>query len=88
MRVTPHHLVGDRARHVGEVEPAQLLGHAGVEHDLQQQIAQLLAERRRVAGLGGLGDLVGFLDRVGRDGGEALPDVPRASARPDPAAAP
>ena len=33
---------------VGEGEAALLLGHAGVEHDLEKQIAELVAERRGV----------------------------------------
>ena len=73
------HLVGDGRRHVVEAEGAGLLGHVGVEDDLQQQVAEFFLERRHVVALDGVGDLVGLLDRVGRDGREGLLDVPRAA---------
>ncbi len=47
--------------------------------DLQQQVAELFLERRHVVALDGVGDLVGFLDRVRRDGPEGLVDVPGAA---------
>ena len=70
----------DGLDHVAEVEGAGLLGHAGVEHDLQQQVAELVPEVVEVAALDGVGDLVGLLDRVGRDRPERLLEVPRTSA--------
>ena len=68
-------------------ERALLLGHAGVEHDLQQQVAQLVPQVVEIAARDRVGDLVGFLDRVGRDGREVLLQVPRA-ARSSACAAP
>ncbi len=56
-----------------------LAGHLGVVDDLQQQVAQLFLERRQVVALDGVGHLVGFLDRVRRDGPEGLVDVPGAA---------
>ena len=56
------------------------LGHAGVEHDLEQEIAELVLELLEIAARDRVGHLVGFLDRVGRNGGEALLEVPRAAA--------
>jgi hypothetical protein len=47
-----------------------------VVDDLQQQIAQFFLQRRQIVALDGVGDLVGFLDRVWRDGAEGLVDVP------------
>ena len=72
-------LFGDRLDHVAEIERALLLRHAGVEHDLEQQVAQLVAQVGEIAAGDGVGDLVGFLERVGRDGREILLQVPRAA---------
>ena len=80
MRVAPHHLVGDRRGDVVEGEQPGFLGHAGMEHDLKQQIAELVLQRRHVAALDRIGDLIGLLDRVGRDRREILLAVPRAAA--------
>ena len=55
-------LVGDRLDHVAEGERAVLLGHAGVEDDLEQEIAELVAQVGEVAARDRVGDLVGFLD--------------------------
>jgi hypothetical protein len=63
-----------------EVEPALLLRHAGVEDDLEEQIAQLVLEVRHVAARDRVGDLIGLLDRAGGDGGEILLHVPGAAA--------
>ena len=60
-------------------ERALLLGHAGVEHDLQQQVAEFVPQVVEIAALDRVGDLVGFLDGVGRDGREVLLEVPRAA---------
>ena len=88
MRMPPDQLLGDRLHHVAEIERALLLGHAGVEHDLQQQVAQFVAQVVEIAALDRVGDLVGFLDRVGRDGREVLLQVPRAARFPACAAPP
>ena len=66
------HLVGDRGGYVIESEGALLLSHAGVEDDLEQQVAELVLQRRQVVPLAGVCDLIGFLDRVGRDGREII----------------
>jgi hypothetical protein len=78
---TAHHLVDDAPGHVVEGEAAGFLGHARMEHHLEQEIAELVLQRGHVVALDGLGHLVGFLDGVGRDGAEALLDVPGAAAR-------
>ena len=57
-----------------------LLGHARVEDDLQQQVAELVAQVFRVAALDGVGDLVGFLDRVRGDRREGLFEIPGTAA--------
>jgi hypothetical protein len=80
VRVAAHHLVVDRLGDRGEVERALFLGHARVEHHLQQQVAEFLLQVGEVAALDRVGDLVGLLDGVGGDGGEGLLQVPRAAA--------
>ena len=65
--------------HVVEIEQPRLLGHAGVKDRLEQQIAQLALQLGPILPLDRVGDLVGFLDRVGGDGGEALFHVPWAA---------
>ena len=79
MRMAADHLVGDRLDDVAESEFAGLLRHLRVIDDLQQQVAELLAQIVQVAARDRVGDLVGFLDRVGRDGRKVLLDVPGAA---------
>jgi hypothetical protein len=79
MRMAGDHLVDQAARDVVEGEGATFLGHAGMEDHLEQQVAEFLAQVAHVAARDRVRDLVGFLDRVGRDGREVLRDVPRAS---------
>jgi hypothetical protein len=43
-----------------------------MEHHLQQQVAQFVAQFIHVAVLNGVGDLVSLLDGVWGDGGEVL----------------
>jgi hypothetical protein len=50
-----------------------------VVDDLQQKIAQLFLERRKVVALDGVGHLVGLFDGIRRDGAEGLVDVPRTA---------
>ena len=65
--------------HVAEIEGALFLGHAGVEDDLEQQIAEFVLEIVQVAARDGVGHLIGFLERIGRDGAEVLFEVPGAA---------
>ena len=80
VRVAPDHLGGDACGHRVEVEPPGLLRHLRVVDHLQQQVAELALELVQVAPRDRVRDLVGLLDRVGRDGREALLEVPRAAA--------
>ena len=75
-----------RADHVVEREMAGFLGHLRMEHDLELEIAELVGERVHVVARDRVGDLIGFLDRVGRDGREGLDAVPFAAAARDRAA--
>ncbi len=79
VRMPPHHLVGDQAGDGGEVEAVLRLAQAGVVDDLEQQVAELVRKGRPVAAGDGVGDLIGFLYRVGRDGVEGLRLIPGAA---------
>ena len=79
VRVAADHLRRDRLDDVAEGERAGLLGHARVIDDLQQEIAELVLEVGEIAARDRVGDLVGLLDRVGRDRRERLLEVPRAA---------
>ena len=76
MRMPLDHLVGDAIRHMVEVEPALLGTHLRVVDHLQQQVAELARQVRPVFAPDRVRDLVGLLDRVGRDRGKGLLDVP------------
>ncbi len=86
MRMAADHLVGHGLHHIAEIEQPGFLGHAGVEHDLEQQIAQFAGQRLHVVVGDGAGDFVSFLDGVRRDGREKSGRGPRDN-RPAPAAA-
>ena len=79
VRVPSDHLAGDRLDDVAEVEDLLLLGNAGMEDDLQEEVAEFLAEVGQIATLDRVGDLVGLFQRVGLYGFEGLPDVPRTA---------
>jgi hypothetical protein len=66
--------IGDR----GEVTGAALLEKQGQEHDLEQEVAELIDELGVVALTCRLGDLVRLLDRVRDDRALVLLAVPRA----------
>ena len=79
----PDQLLDERAGDGVDVERlgGVLLGHPGVEDDLEQHVTELLAEVGAVAALDGLGHLVGLLDEVRREGLVGLLGVPGAAAR-------
>ena len=79
MRMPRDHLVGDRVGDIIEGEQSGLGRHLGVIDRLQQKIPQLALQLVPGLALDRVGDLVGLLDRVGRDGGEILFDVPGAA---------
>ena len=80
VRMAADQLFGDRLHDVAEIEQAFLGRHLGVKHRLQQQIAEFLAQIVEIVALDGVGDLVGFLDRVVADRREILLEVPGAAA--------
>ena len=74
--MAPHQLFGDGLHDVAEVESVLLLRHAGMEDDLQQQIAELVAQIGEVVARDGVGHLIGLFERVRRNGREVLLEVP------------
>ena len=79
MRMPPDHLARDRVGHIAEVEARILRGHLRVINHLEQEIAELVLERVEIVARDRVGNLISLFDGVGRDGGEALLDVPRAA---------
>jgi hypothetical protein len=77
--VASGHLLADAGDDVAVVECAGLFRHAGVEDDLEQEVAQLVAEAVEIVALDRVGDLEGLLHRVGGDASEVLPHVPGAA---------
>ncbi len=77
VRMAVDELVVHAARHVGQVELPGLVGQAGVEDDLEQQVPQLLLQVR--VGLG-----VGVIGREPSGLGQPRPARrgPRSSPRP------
>lgn len=80
VRVAALHLVADRTGHVGKAERTLLTGHLRMEHNLQQQIAQLVLQVDQITAVDRVGYFVGFLDGVRRDAGKILLQVPGAAA--------
>ena len=79
MRVPADHLARDRLDDVAEIEGALFLRHARMEDDLQEQVAEFVAEIGKIAALDRVGHLIGLFERIGLDRLECLPDVPRAA---------
>ncbi len=80
VRMTPHELFGETLDDVGKVEGPLLLRHAGMEDDLEQEIAQFIAQVVEIAARNGVGDLVSLLDGVRRDRFKGLLQVPGATS--------
>ena len=79
MRMAANHLGGDGLDHVAELEQAGFSRHLGVIDGLEEEVAELVLEVVHVTAGDGIGHLVGFFDRVRRDGREVLLDVPGAA---------
>ena len=65
--VAAFHLVADAVDHVLEREMSGFFSHLRMEDDLELQITKFVGESVHVVASDGVGDLVSFLDRVGRD---------------------
>jgi hypothetical protein len=79
MRMAAQQLFGDRLDHAAKVERALLLRHAGVERDLEQEVAKLFTQVVEIVAGDGVRDFIGLFKRIGRDGREVLLEVPRAA---------
>src|SRR5581483_3098711 len=79
VRMPPHKLFRDCLHHVAEAEAALFLSQARVVHDLQQQVAEFLAQVLEIAALNRIGNLVGLLDGVARNAAEVLLQIPGAA---------
>ena len=81
MRMPPHQLAVQMIQHVGDREMAFVGRHLRIKQHLQQQIAQLLGQMRKVAPLNGVENLVGLFQRVFANGVERSARGPRGSRR-------
>jgi hypothetical protein len=79
MRMAADQLRGDRLDYAAEIELLRLLRHPGVKHDLQQEIAKLVAQVGKIATLDGVRNLIGLFDGVRGNGGEVLLQIPRTT---------
>src|SRR3954447_8321936 len=79
MGVAPDELFAERLHDIGKVERALLLSQTGMKNDLKEKVPKLFAQIHEVAACDGVGDLVGLLDCIGRDGREILFEVPRTT---------
>ena len=80
VRVAADELLGAVIGHLGEIARAALLEQQGEEVDLEEDVAELVEQLRVVAPVGGVGQLVGLLDRVRDDRALVLLPVPGALA--------
>ena len=79
MGVAVDQLFTDAVHHVVKAKGAGLPGHRGVEHHLEQDIAQLLLQIVHVHAVDGVGGLIGLLQHIGADGLMGLGPVPGAA---------
>ena len=80
MRMPSDHLAGNRLDHVAEGERVLFLRHPGMEHHLQQEVAEFVTQIIEIATCNGVDDFVGFLDGVGSNGREILFEIPGTAA--------
>jgi hypothetical protein len=79
VRVTANHLGGDPLDDVARREGAVFAGELRQEHDLEEEIAQLFAQRGKVGAVERVHDLVALLDQEPPQRRVGLLAVPRAS---------
>jgi hypothetical protein len=84
VRVPAHELRVDCPGNLLEIAVALLLEEQGQEIDLEEQVAELVEQLRRIVTRSRVGDLVGLLHGVGDDRPRRLLAIPRAVA-PQPA---
>src|SRR5688572_31012626 len=76
-----HELLTGRARDSREVERARFARELRVDHDVEQEIAELLAQRRGIAGVDGVHRLVDLFEQERAKAGMGLLAVPGAALR-------
>ena len=79
MGVARQHLVRNSTRHIVKPEQPRLFRHLGVKHHLQQQIAQLGGQFFPSLPFDRISHFMRLFNRIGRDGGEGLFNIPRAA---------
>src|SRR2546422_8759414 len=77
--MAPPHLLLKRPRHGLRVQLVPLLSDHDLEREVEQQIAQLVAQLGRLAAAQGLIELERFLDQIRAKGVAGLGMVPRAA---------
>jgi len=85
VRVPRDQLVVNASHHVFDIEIARLRCKLGVKHYLQKQVAELLAQRLRVAAVYRLQHLVGLFQQTRAKGPMVLlpvPGTPRRTPQP------
>jgi len=82
MGMAAYHLLGNGGGDGGKVEFVPFRRHLGIEHDLKQQIAQLILERGEIAGLDRFHHFIRLFQGMRSDGGEVLFEIPRAAIVP------
>ena len=84
VRMPPDELGVHDPRHLLEVALTLLLEEQRQEVDLEEQVAELVEQLRRISRIGGVRDLVGLLDGVRHDRARRLLAVPGAVATQPP----
>ena len=79
--VAEDHFVGDGARHICDGEFPVLAGDLGVQHDLQEHVAQFVVEGVHILAVDGVHGLISLLDEVGAQRRVRLLAVPGTAAR-------
>ncbi len=79
MWVAADQLFADPRCHVCQIKPPFLARDLGMEHHLQQQIAQLFGQVCVVSVADRIGYFVSFLEHIGHQGGVGLLQIPRAA---------
>ena len=80
MRMAADELLGESVRHLVEIKGSGLAGDLGVQHGLQQDVAEFIANLRGIAATDGLGHLVGLLNDMRDQRLMRLLHVPRTAA--------
>ena len=77
MRMTENHLVAQLVAYISNIKLLFLLTYPAVEHNMQQDIAQLLANLTLVIADDGIAELIGLLDGIRTQRLVGLLTVPR-----------